>query len=242
VCGPDVGSEVTRAWTSAQTQFHALPFLQKLDNCRMLVQPFLHDSSGFHLNEDAFDTWGLFQNSASWTRIPPWHGPCGTPGTRGNHCASRDPLHEDTSVCSNTVQIGGDCWLTGTPNYGLFGIAMKLCDDFVTPLAFLPPPFNFAAGTFSLPNALILAGGYKALKGDNIVGPERWVTATYLHGPSGRASAAGIPPNGGARPACRPTCPGPGPPPFSIVWEPHMPRGRMPRTPPYLPGPPACAP
>lgn len=242
VCGPNVTGELARAWRSAQTRFDGLGFLQKLDNCRMLVQPIIHDSGGFHLNEDAFDTWGLFQNSASWTRIPPWHGSCNTPGSRGSHCRSRDPAHEATDVCSNTVQVGSDCWLTGTPNYGLFGVAMRRCHDFVSPLMFLPPPFNFAPETFGLANTMILAGAYKALKGDNVVGPERWVSATWLRGPSATASAGGIPEAGGARPRCSTTCPGPAPPTFSIVWEPHMPRTGMPHGPPYLPGPPACTP
>jgi hypothetical protein len=145
-------------------------------------------------------------------------------------------------VCSNTVQVGSHCWLTGTPNYGLFGVAMKRCHDFVSPLSFLPPPFNFAPETFGLANTMILAGAYKALKGDNVVGPERWVSATWLGGPTAIASAGGIPESGGARPRCSTTCPGPAPPRFSIVWEPNMPRTSMPRTPPYLPGPPACTP
>lgn len=241
VCGPNVTSELARAWRSAGTEFdNRLSFLEKLDNCRMLVQPIIHGASGFHLNEDAFDTWGLFQNSASWTRIPPWHGSCNTPGSNGDHCQSRDPRHEATDVCSNTVQVGSDCWLTGTPNYGLFGVAMRKCHDFVSPLGFLPPPFSFAPETFGLANTMFLAGAYKAFRGDNVVGPERWVTATWLRGPSATASAAGIPESGGARPRCATTCPGPAPPPFSIVWEPHMPRSAAPNRPPYLPGPPAC--
>jgi hypothetical protein len=227
VCGPNVGGEVARAWSSARSRFVSLSFGEKLDNCRMLVQPFVIRSGGVGLNQDAFDTWGLFQNSAGWTRVPPWHGSCGSPGSSGDVHDPLDPAHEDASACSNTVQIGSDCWLSGTPNYGLFGIAMSLCSDFTLPLAGLP---GMAAlhQLFSLPSTMALVGGYKALKGDNIVGPEKWAIATYLGGPSATAS-------GGNRATCSSTCPGPAPPPFLIVWEPHMPRSSMPNSPPYMP-------
>ena len=219
VCGPNVGAELVKAWTSAQTRFRALSFSQKLDNCRMLVQPLIPDPSGgggLTLNQDAFDTWGLFQGSAGWTRVPPWHGSCGSPGSTGALKNNFDPAHEDPTKCSNTVQIGSDCWLTGTPNYGLFGIAMRECSDFTDPLTALPG-FSALHDLFSLPSTIALVGGYKLLKGDNIVGPEKWAIATWLGGPSATTS-------GGNRPSCGTTCAGPPPPPFSIVWAPHMPR------------------
>ena len=221
VCGPDVGAETQRAWTSAQTTFATLPFSDKLDNCRMLVQPLVHG----HLNQDAFDTWGLFQGSSGWTRVPPWHGSCGTPGSTGNPHRNFDPLHEDPSVCSNSVKIGSVCWLSGTPNYGLFGIAVRACSDFTGPLALLPG-FSGLHELFSLTATALLVGAYKLVKGDNIVGPESWALATWLGGPSATAS-------GGNRPTCAPTCAGPAPPPFVIVWEPHMPRSAVPTGPPY---------
>jgi hypothetical protein len=197
--------------------------MDKLNNCRMLIQPF----TGGHLNQDAFDTWGLFQGSAGWTRVPPWHGSCGSPGSLGDPHQNFDPLHEDPAVCSNTVKIGSECWLTGTPNYGLFGVAMRACSDFTDPLLFSFPGFSLIHSFFSLPSTMILVGLYKAVKGDNIVGPEKWATATWLGGPSATAS-------GGNRATCAPTCSGPAPPPFLITWEPNMPRSAMPTGPPYI--------
>ena len=229
VCGPNVGTEMARAWASAQTQFRALSFGKKLDNCRMLVQPLIKDpdSGQLHLNADAFDTWGLFQGSVGWTRIAPWHGSCGTPGSKGDEKCMFDAAHEAPDVCSNTVQVGGDCWLSGTPNYGLFGIAMRECFEW-TGLVRDVPGMSALHDLFSLPSAMLLAGGYKAVKGDNIVGPEKWVTATWLGGPTATAT-------GGNRSSCSTTCAGPPPPAFAIVWEPNMPRSAAPGGPPYFP-------
>jgi peptidoglycan hydrolase-like protein with peptidoglycan-binding domain len=229
VCGPDVTTRVKDAWTAAQTDFRRLGVLKRLDNCRMLIQPIARDpdTGELGLNADAFDTWGLYQGSV-WTRMPPWHGPCGTPGTAGRECDQWDGGHECDTVCSNTVQIGGECWLSGTVNYGLFGVIMRECHDL-----FLGLGGRTAAIPFSLPATMALVGGYKALKGDNIIGPEKWATATWARGPAATAT-------GGNRPNCNPTCPGPSPPVFLIVWEPHMPRSAMPTTPPYWPTPPLC--
>jgi hypothetical protein len=118
VCGPNVDSQVTSAWTSARTSFDGMGIIEKFNNCRMLVQPLIVTAGGVGLNQDAFDTWGLFQGSAGWTRVPPWHGSCGSPGSAGNLHDNFDGKHEDASLCSNSVQVGGECWLSGTPNYG----------------------------------------------------------------------------------------------------------------------------
>jgi len=219
VCGPNVTAETARAWESAQKQFRALTFGQKLDNCRMLVQPLIKDPENPQknkLNADAFDTWGLFQGSVRWTRVPPWHGSCGSPGSKGDTDNNWDNLHEAADVCSNTVQVGSDCWLSGTPNYGLYGIAMRECFEF-TGLLRDVPKLSLLHELFSLPSTMLLVGAYKALKGDNIIGPEKWASATWLGGP--RATVGG-----GNRTSCGATCAGPPPPTFAIVWEPHMPR------------------
>jgi peptidoglycan hydrolase-like protein with peptidoglycan-binding domain len=229
VCGPDVASEMARAWASAQTQFRALSFGKKLGNCRMLVQPLIRDpdTGNLRLNADAFDTWGLFQGSVGWTRVPPWHGSCGTPGSSGDMRCMFDSRHEAEDVCSNTVQIGSNCWLSGTPNYGLFGIAMRECFDWTSLLGAVPS-VGVLHDLFSLESTIALVGGYKALKGDNIIGPEKWAIAAWLGGP--RATVGG-----GNRQGCSRTCPGPPPPPFAIVWEPNMSRNDAPGGPPYTP-------
>lgn len=216
VCGPSVDAEVTRAWTAGRAAFDAMPLIDKFNNCRMLVQPLILKDGKPALNQDAFDTWGLFQNSAGWTRVPPWHGPCGIPSS------DADPENKD--MCSNTVQLGGECWLSGTPNYGLFGIAMRACSDWTDTLGLLFPLLGPLGMTLSQFHALfspastaILVGAYKVAKGDNIVGPEKWALAAWTAGPSAR-------PSGGNRPTCATSCPGPPPPPFFVVWEPNLPR------------------
>jgi outer membrane protein OmpA-like peptidoglycan-associated protein len=237
VCGPSVDAEVTRAWSAARVAFDAMSFIDKFNNCRMLVQPITTSDTGeLVLNQDAFDTWGLFQGSAGWTRVPPWHGSCGVPGSSGDLHDPFDPLHEDPSVCSNTVQLGGECWLSGTPNYGLFGIAMRACSDWTDTAGLLIGPLLGPLGMtlvefhalFSLPSTAVLVGAYKILKGDNIIGPESWALKTWLGGPSARAS-------GGNRATCGTTCGGPPPPSFLVVWEPNLPRSAMPNSPPYVP-------
>jgi hypothetical protein len=133
------------------------------------------------------------------------------------------------------VQAGSDCWLSGTPNYGLFGIAMRLCSDFTDAAAFLGPflgPLGISIEAFhqlfSLTSTAALVAAYKIAKGDSIVGPEKWALATWMGGPSATAS-------GGNRTDCTTTCPGPTPPPFLFVWEPNAPRSAMPTGSPYFP-------
>ena len=104
---------------------------------------------------------------------------------------------------------------------------MKKCFDF-TNLLTLIPGFSALHDLFSLPSLALFVGAYKLLKGDNIIGPEKWATATWLGGPSATAA-------GGNRQTCSTTCAGPAPPSFLIVWEPNMPRSGMPTTPPYFP-------
>jgi hypothetical protein len=167
--------------------------------------------------------------------VPPWHGNCGIPGSAGNLHNPVDPLHESDTVCSNSVQLGGECWLSGTPNYGLFGIAMRACSDWTDTVGLLGPllgPLGIGLSEFhslfSLASTGLLVASYKILKGDNIVGPESWALATWLGGPSARAS-------GGNRATCGTTCVGPPPPPFMVVWEPNLPRSAMPTAAPYMP-------
>ena len=252
VCGPDVTAEIASAWTDAVNRFNALSLPKKADNCRMLIQPLisLQDAGGPDgcqrvrflpgcLNANAFDTWGLFQPSVTWTRTPPWHGPCDTPGSVGNPCDPFDEHHEDPTRCTNSVAVGSQCWLAGTVNYGLFGVAMKACADWLDALAFLPPPLNLlglSAELFSLPSTMLLSGGYKLVKGDNIVGPERWVIATRLGGPRAH------PNSGGNRFGCATTCPGPPPPRFVATWSPNLPRTSppLPSGPPWEPDSTTC--
>lgn len=223
ICGPDVSGEVARVWRQIQTDFGSWDFGQKESACRYLIQPIIIDPStgDLGLNKDAFDTLGLFLNTAGWTQRPPYHPPCGVPGSTGNPCDNRDPGHENPNTCSNTVQIGSGCWLTGTANYGTYGVMMKLCNDWInSPLArFLVPHLLRQAFSYTAMVSLITA--YKIYDQENPAWPIAWSSATYLGGP-------GSSPPGGNRPDCLPTCSVPfTTPPFDYVWEPTRARGAI---------------
>lgn len=224
VCGPDVTAETARVWKQIQTDFRAWPVNDKLSACRYLVQPFVKGGSGappdkYGLNADAFDTIGLYQGSARYLREPPYHPPCGVPGSAapapaaGVSCDTQpeapgcdfDPGHESPATCSNTVKAGPECWLSGSVNYGTYGVMMRLCYDA------MPVPLDRA---FNLAATKFFAQGYKILKGDDPGPPWAWASATWSGGPSAVAS-------GSNRPGCATTCPVPfSGPPFDYVWEP----------------------
>ena len=66
---------------------------------------------------NGWDTHALFQGEATWLRQLPLCPPCATPSTSWPAKPSMDRAHEDPRTCSNTVQVGNACWLSGTPNY-----------------------------------------------------------------------------------------------------------------------------
>ncbi len=222
ICGPDVSAEVTSVWSRIQSDFHSWGFFQKEAACRHLIQPIIY-RRGFQINKDAFDTLGLYQGSAGWINKPPYHPPCAVPGGC-NTDSQFAACHEDHNTCSNTVQVGSDCWLSGTPNYGTFGIMMRLCWGWTLPLI-LFPPWNIYGDAFSLPATILIVEAYKRLSGDDPVPPRRWAEATWLRGPG-----AGV--SGGNRPRCSPTCTVSYPnmtatgvgKRFNYVWEPVKPR------------------
>src|SRR5206468_3916530 len=228
---------VTSVWSRIRSEFPGWGFGQKEACCRYLVQPIIYQSAardeqrqesrrtdreltgGLVLNKNGFDTLGLFQVGSGYTRSAPYHPPCGTPGSSAAPGASDfDPGHEDHTRCSNTVQVGGDCWLMGTVNYGTFGLMMKLCHDWLDPglLGYLP---GLAAlrQAFSRQAVVSLVGGYKIFDRDDPGPPLRWALATYDGGPSAHASA----PN---RASCAPTCSVPyTSSSFDYAWEPYKP-------------------
>ena len=204
-------------------------------------------NSQWQLNRDAFDTIGLFVLSADWTfRVPG----CGVPGC--NSLSSADLPRgvsdscEDPSTCSLSVQMGGDCWLSGTVNYGTYGIMMKeayiWCSQQRTRmLSLLPGILLYSLGDssvalamlrssmddkeiaaaflkelFSETSLIVYVGGYKLWDMENPTAPLSWALATYRNGPSGMATRSN-------RPQCQTTCAPLGSSVFSgwdYVWEP----------------------
>lgn len=175
---------------------------------------------GIKLNRDAFDIWGLFQPTMYYTRDPAYgYSPtCAIPGSPDPAADDFDPIHECRHRCSNTVQVGGTCWLSGTPNYGTYGIMMRLCFDWTASGGRAPADMQRMNFAFSRTATEGFARGYKALDADSPTAPGDWAMATYDSGPAARTS-------GGNRPNCLPACPvaysRPGH--FNYAWEPVRP-------------------
>lgn len=180
-------------------------------------------SLGIKLNRDAFDVWGLFQPTMYYTRDPAYgyFPACATPGSPNPAAGVFDPIHECRHRCSNTVQVGGTCWLSGTPNYGTYGIMMRLCFDWTAPGGRAPADMQRMNFAFSRTSTEAFARGYKALDADSPTAPGDWAMATFDAGGAGPSARI----SGGNRPNCLPTCPvaygRPGR--FNYAWEPVRP-------------------
>ncbi|WP_291295176.1 hypothetical protein [Elioraea sp.] len=172
---------------------------------------------GLNLNRDAFDTLGLFLGSAAYLRDPPFSPACGQPPTPDPAASLGDRVHETPTTCATTVQIGNECWVSGTANYGTYGIMMRECHDWLAGSGdlgncLLPP------AVFSRDATTLMVQAYKRLDRDDPEPPTRWAVATYDGGATAYAS-------GGNRPNCPTTCAVPyGGGPFGYVWEPVVPR------------------
>ncbi len=204
-------------------------------------------NSQWQLNRDAFDTIGLFVLSAGWLFSVPG---CAIPACSGLSSSAlprgeSDPC-EDAASCSMTVQMGGSCWLSGTVNYGTYGIMMKevynWCDAQRSRMLSLLPGIllrslgnmnvaiallrasmtdqeiaaAFLKELFSFTSVAIYVGGYKLWDMENPMDPLSWASGTYNGG------AAAIP-AGSNRPLCKTTCSPFDPSMFSgwdYVWEP----------------------
>ena len=166
---------------------------------------------GMQKDIDGWDVLPLYQGASGWLRSARVLARgCACPSSPRPRAAPLDAAHEDPCTCSNTVQIGGRCWLNGTVNYGTFGIMVKLCAE-----AFLPE---------SLQSKLLLYAeqlirGYKAASDppEDPTLPIAWTRATFRGGPSGVPDAA-IP---GNRPNCACRCKLDGSAVrWDYVWEP----------------------
>lgn len=150
----------------------------------------------------------------AWSHGKPYAEACGVPAP-----ATYDPddpfnpIYEDPYGCSNTVQIGSTCWLSGTPNYGTFGIMMRLCYDDIGMQLLLGSLGGISReALLGLAPTIALAGGYKAGKGDQSFDPTAWAAATWAGSPGGQLSVG----NSGE---CECTCPHPGPSGvFDYIW------------------------
>lgn len=240
VCGPDISASFSATLTQIQTDFKNWNVDDQFKACDHLVHPIqLFNPDGTvnkHPTPDinGWDTHALFQGEASWLRRLPACPPCATPSTSWPSKPPMDRAHEDPRTCSNTVQVGNACWLSGTPNYATFGVMLKLCGDTfpstATPPSGVDAPHEVFFGDDPLESGKTLIRAYKLLHVDKAVGredpkwPLAWAEAGYRTGPS--ASLAG-----GNRGACTATCskakPGLNPAKLAnwdYVWEPVHPR------------------
>lgn len=186
-------------------------------NCLFLIEPFTIDPFDPRtwrrprLNADTFDVLGLWQGSAGWLREGPYHPPCARPGTCAPGAGPFHECHEHPGTCSNTVEINNACWLTGTPNYGTYGILMRLCYDWLGTGAYslllVSPMVSWILGglqsLFSLPATITYVAAYKILnpfKREDPRLPVAWSSAAWVTGPGATVS-------GGNRPNCICDCP-----------------------------------
>jgi hypothetical protein len=244
VCGPDVTEQVARIWMKIQTDFRALTFTQKIAACNTILLPFKFSADGTgiptNLEElknkvrsfadiDGWDTLPLFQGTSDWLRTLPVHdaarnGPCATPGSTGDLSDPWDPRHESDEGCSNTVAVGGKCWLNGSVNYGTFGIMVRLCRDFGS--TFPLSQSGVIQAVYSITWAETLIKAYKKF-GSNPEGavvPLAWTRATFDGGPRG------VPTIPGNRPKCKCTCGCSGDvAKWDYIWKPHKAMGRQTR-------------
>lgn len=252
VCGPDVTEMAAKTWERVQTDFRSWTITQQVQACVKLLiplrKPDLKDLGGLPTNMEelkqmarqfadinVFDTLPLFQGDSAWLRRPPVFdratgGPCATPSstnpdakTPDGNPDAYDDGHEDPDTCSNSVQVGNQCWLAGTVNYGLFGVGVRLCSDMARhPLFQLNPlvPAKLkllAASVFSLDWAVTLIRAYKKFghHPEQAELPIAWTKATFHKGPRGTPAVPGNRPKCQCGCKCRADVV-----PWDYVWEP----------------------
>jgi hypothetical protein len=225
ICGPDVTAQVASIWAKIQTDFHSWTPSQREDACTRVLVPvhmpvwtpggdikkFLRSAADIN----GWDVLPLFQGDSLWLRSYPVYdaatgGPCATPSSLNPSAPAFDDAHESDQTCSDTVQVGDQCWLNGTVNYGTYGIVVRLCHDEF--------PIKFA---FALEMAEALIRTYKAIgpHPEDPTLPLAWLRATYHGGPGAK------PANPGNRLQCRCSCPCNGSiTTWDYVWEPVKPR------------------
>jgi hypothetical protein len=225
VCGPNVTAQIASIWTKIQTDFHSWTPAQREDACIRVLVPlkvpawtpggdvkkFLRSAADIN----GWDVLPLFQGDSLWLRSYPVYdaatgGPCASPSSLNPSAPIFDDAHESDQTCSDTVQVGDQCWLNGTVNYGTYGIMARLCHD-EFPIKFL----------LALKMAETLIRTYKSIgpHPEDPALPLAWLRATFNGGPGAK------PANPGNRPQCRCTCPCDGSlTSWDYVWEPVKPR------------------
>ena len=212
VCGPDVTAQIQRVWFQIQSDFNGSKWSDddKEEACLRLIAPYPH----FKENINAFDTLPLYYTgAANWLLAPEMIAvPCGTPTPDLSGRYSQKSV-EARDMCSTSVAAYNKCWLSGTVNYGTYGIMINLCNKKYPTSEPINSVFKkwadkfsdfmggkFAYQGFNLQYGENLIRAYKAHGGTmqepNIEEPISWYRAAFNGGPAGR------PLTEGNRPSC----------------------------------------
>jgi hypothetical protein len=196
VCGPDVTAQIASALAGVRSAFAGWTPTQKNEACDAADKVLAGAA-------DSWDILPLFRNCNGW--ILGYRPACATAGA--------------TPPCGSSVQVGSECYYSGTANYVLFGVMCKLCSDHL--MATNPAE----ASRFTESEMLHLIDRYKGPgsiigAGANFAMCQQWSRAGYQGWPSG-----GTPPSPGDKANCATTCPTPFTPPpvFVARWLPHLP-------------------
>jgi hypothetical protein len=224
VCGPDVTKPLADTLTKIENDFGTWKREDQRKACFRILNPIDFErlkTEGLAAGDyNGWDTYALFSSYANWLRRPPVCGPCATPTSKKPGADWRDKAHEAPDTCSNTVQVGGSCWLAGTVNYATFGMMVRLCGAKFSG----DPDMGGEAGALEQAKALIK--GYKTfVSKEDPRRPIEWVEEVYRGGPKATVST------GGNRAGCSTTCTQVNPKvnpaalvSWDYVWEPVKPR------------------
>lgn len=191
VCGPNVTAQVANAVGIAQSLFAGWTGGQRENACDALI--------------------GLRVGYCSWDIVELHNDLWISHDYQPKHCATTGaPKGQE---CGESVEINGECYYAGSPNYVIYGTMFKLC-------AKENPDLHF---DFTRSNMKTLIDLYKGSGVSGLATPSvnfkpalAWANAGYDGWPSG-----GSPPSGD-RNNCKPMCPSPyAGNSFDIHWYPN---------------------
>jgi hypothetical protein len=190
VCGPNVDPQLRAVVAEIRTVFAGYGAELKRTSCAALNR----------VEAGAFTSWDVLElhmRNWIWQNYQP-------------HCATAGGPPE--SRCGETVQVAGQCYYGGSPNYVIYGTMCRLCHDHQAPAP--------EAEAFTESRMARLIRDYKS-QARNFIPSLAWARAGYNGWPGG-----GSPPPGD-RAACMPTCGRTGPDQLTWRWCPgHDPAGQ----------------
>jgi len=235
VCGPDVTNQIFALWNRIERVFKTQWNSDKqAEACRYLIAPYPNAPFDWTQNINAFDTIPLcYGGAVNWLmRSEVLDIPCGIPSPldQDREAELSQAAAEARNMCSVSVAVRGKCWLSGTVNYGTYGMMMSICDD-VFPTSYWPysaaiKGFGFPPMGFSIGYGESLIRAYKArggtMKEHDIAEPIAWYQAVYNGGAGAAPSMAG---NRSSCDASGKDCTVDGSiVNWDYVWEPYKPR------------------